>query len=220
MNAIGVEIDPLQAEQARVHSGRKVLVGDFLSLPLDMAGQVNAIIGNPPFQSDQVAGFLNRCHGLLQEGGQAGFILPAYILQTSSKVEEYAKQFSISQQLLPRNLFPGLKLPLVFAKFTKEEHRRLFGFLLYEQAQEIRKMDKQTRAELEQIRTPGSVWRPVLVSVLERLGGMGSLQDIYQLLAGNRPTTNASWQAKVRQTLYRHPDIFARADKGVYSLCA
>ncbi|WP_087864217.1 class I SAM-dependent methyltransferase [Comamonas thiooxydans] len=218
VTAVGIEVDPVQAAFARANSGREVVVGDFLNVPLDHLGQVQAVIGNPPFQSDLVAGFLKRCHGLLEEGGQAGFILPAYILQTSSKVEEFAKSYSVHQQLLPRNLFPGLKLPLVFAKFIKEEHRQLFGFLLYQQAQEVRAMQKDVRAQLEQTRSKGSVWRHVLITVISALGGRAELQEIYLAIQGRRPTDNPSWKEKVRQTLRRHPDVFCAAGSGVYAL--
>lgn len=220
VRAVGVEIDPVQAALARRHSGREILVGDFTSVPLAHLGQVHAVIGNPPFQSDLVASFLTRCHEILEEGGTAGFILPAYILQTSSKVETFAQQFSIQQQLLPRNLFPGLKLPLVFAKFVKEEHRQLFGFLLYEQAQEIRRMAADTRKALEETRVSGSVWRHVLVDTLQALGGAAPLQAIYDRMQGKRPTANAKWKEKVRQTLGRHPEVFLRTGQGLYSLAA
>ena len=218
IRAVGVEIDPIQATLAKSHSGRDVIVGDFTEVPLGHLGKVHAVIGNPPFQSDLVASFLSRCHEILDEGGTAGFILPAYILQTSSKVETYAKQFSIQQQLLPRNLFPGLKLPLVFAKFIKEEHRQLFGFLLYEQCQEIRRLDAATRKSLEASRVAGSVWRHVLVDTLKTLGGSAPLQAIYERMQGRQPTENAKWKEKVRQTLSRYPDSFARTGQGQYAL--
>jgi len=218
VHALGVEIDPVQAALARQHSGREVIVGDFTKLPRDRVGQIQAVIGNPPFQSDLVAAFLAKSHEILEEGGTAGFILPAYILQTSSKVETFASQFTIRQQLLPRNLFPGLKLPLVFAQFIKEEHRKLFGFLLYEQAQEIRRMAADTRKALEETRRAGSVWRHVLQETLRGLGGSATLQLIYERMQGKRPTPNAKWKEKVRQTLARHPDVFARTGIGQYSL--
>jgi exoribonuclease II len=63
-----------------------------------------------------------------------------YCLQTSSTVEQLSKEFSIHQQLLPRNLFPRLKLPLVFARFVKERHRQLFGFLLCRLARHPRRL--------------------------------------------------------------------------------
>lgn len=218
VKAVGVEIDPAQAVLARQYSGREVIIGDFTKVPLDHVGRVQAVIGNPPFQSDLVAAFLGKAHEILEEGGVAGFILPAYILQTSSKVESFASQFSIRQQLLPRNLFPGLKLPLVFAHFTKEEHRQLFGFLLYEQAQEIRRMAADTRQALEETRVAGSVWRHVLTETLRALGGTAPLQSIYERMQGKRPTENAKWKEKVRQTLARYPDSFTRTGQGLYSL--
>lgn len=124
VDVLGVEIDSALAAAARAASGREVLQGDFLDLPMAALGQADFIVGNPPFESRLVAAFLERSAHLLREGGEAGFILPAYILQTSSKVEQLAARFSVEQELLPRNLFPRLKLPLCFVKFVKRGRPR------------------------------------------------------------------------------------------------
>lgn len=202
--AIGCEIDPEQAELARRNSGRQVIVGDFLKADLP-AGKVDAVIGNPPFDSRLVGGFLKKSHELLVEGGQAGFILPAYIFQTSSKVDAYAQMFSIHQQLLPRNLFPGIALPLVFAKFVKEQNRKLYGFLLYRETHEIAGLGKQWRDALGSARTTRDVWAPVVESVVDSLGGEASLEEIYRAMAprAKRPTASENWKEKVRQVVRR-----------------
>lgn len=218
VEVIGVEIDPLQAARARASSGRQVIVGDFLEVPLADLGKVQAVLGNPPFNSDTVAAFLKRSHQVLEDGGQAGFILPAYILQTSSKVEALHKDFSIRQSLLPRNLFPGLKLPLVFATFTKEKERRMFGFLLYREAQEMRAIDKRWKETVTAGRESRGVWFPVIQSILNALGGSADLDQIYGAVQSARPTGNPHWQAKVRQVLQRHPQHFQRTGHGRYAL--
>lgn len=215
VEAVGVEVDPDMAELAGLNSGRRVLAGNFLTVPTSDLGTFDAIIGNPPFEADLIAHFLDRSASLLRDGGQAGFILPAYVLQTSSKVERLGQRFTIQQDLLPRNLFPRLKLPLVFAVFTKEQQRRLFGFLLYKEAQDVRQIDKGLRELLTSNRTTDGSWFAVVDVVLQGLGGEASLDQIYAAMVGRRPTVNAHWRAKVRQVL-QHPKRFRRVGPGRY----
>lgn len=217
LDATGVEIDPVAAARARAASGRPVIVGDFLSVDLAHLGQVQAIIGNPPFQSDLIAGFLDRSVQLLADGGRAGFILPAYILQTSSKVERMASKFSIGQKMLPRNLFPRLKLPLVFATFTKDREHRLDGFLLYREAQEIRAIDRRWQQAAAGARDPRGTWFGVVQQVLTALGGEAELAQVYRAIQPLRPTTNEHWMAKVRQVV-QHPHRFQRTGPARYRL--
>lgn len=218
LEVIGVEIDPIQAERARRASGRHVIVGDFLEVPAQDLGRVQAVIGNPPFQSDMVAGFLRKSYEILEEGGQAGFILPAYILQTSSSVERLHSLFSIKQAMIPRNLFPGLSLPLCFATFTKERQRRLFGFMLYREAQEIAAIDKRWKQAVATGRDSRGVWFPVVREILRTLGGSADLEQIYGSIQTMRPTANPHWRAKVRQVLQRHASAFERTAPGQYQL--
>ncbi|WP_371438332.1 TRM11 family methyltransferase [Polaromonas sp.] len=217
VNVLGVEIDPVMAEKARANSGRRVIVGNFLEVPIEDLGNPAAIIGNPPFNATLVAAFLDRSGEILREGGKAGLILPAYILQTSSKVEQLSTKFSIKQELLPRNLFPRLKLPLVFATFTKERHRRLFGFMLYREAQEIRAIDKCWKAVVTEGRDRRGAWYPVVREILAALGGEASLENVYMAIQSKRPTENCHWKAKVRQVL-QNTSRFERTAPGRYSL--
>jgi len=218
LDVVGVEIDPIQAERARRASGRQVIVGDFLEVAVQDLGSVQAIIGNPPFQSDTVAAFLRKSHQILEDGGQAGFILPAYILQTSSRVEQLHSLFSIKQSLIPRNLFPGLSLPLCFATFTKERERRLFGFMLYREAQEIAAIDRRWKQAVATGRDSRGVWYPVVREILHALGGAADLDQIYESIQPMRPTSNPHWRAKVRQVLQRHAGAFERTAPGQYQL--
>lgn len=219
LDVVGVEIDPVQAECARRASGRQVIVGDFLEVPVQDLGRVQAIIGNPPFQSDTVAAFLRKSHEILEDGGQAGFILPAYIMQTSSRVEQLHSLFSIKQSLIPRNLFPGLSLPLCFATFTKERERRLFGFMLYREAQEIAAIDKRWKQAVAAGRETRGVWFPVVREILIALGGQADLGQKYDSIQAKRPTSNPHWRAKVRQVLQLHAGAFERTAPGQYRLC-
>ncbi|MFK4706215.1 adenine-specific DNA-methyltransferase [Roseateles asaccharophilus] len=215
VNAIGIEIDPRWAEKARRETGRQVLLGDFLQVPLP--SQIDALVGNPPFQADVVAGFLDRAHPLLAEGGKFGMILPAYIFQTSSKVLSMHERWSISQSLLPRNLFPGLSMPLVFSMFTKEQHRRLFGFFLYHETAEIASLSKDSRKVLERSAQAGSVWRQAVHQAFDLIEiDEAPLDALYRALEGRRPLPNSNFEAKVRQTLQRYPE-FSSTERGVWS---
>lgn len=219
VEALGIEIDPAMAALARQHSGRPVLTGDFLSLDAAAIGRVDAVIGNPPFEAEIVARFLEHSNLLLQEGGQVGFILPAYILQTSSKVEQLGNHFSIHQQLLPRNLFPRLKLPLVFARFVKEQHRRLFGFLLYREAQDMRDLHKPYSQAATQARDARGAWFQVVHTALALLGGEADLPRIYEVVAKQRPSGNQFWREKIRQVL-QLDKAFVRTGPGRYALAS
>lgn len=220
VDALGVEIDPVHAAVARAVSGRQVITADFLDVPHCELGNVAAVIGNPPFQADLIARFLRKSHEILVDGGVCGLLIPAYVMQTSSKIEQMNKQFSIKQQMVPRNLFPGLSLPLVFATFTKEKERRLFGFFLYKEAQEMRAIDKRWKETVTVGRDRRGVWFPVVQSILAALGGAGDLDQIYEAVQSVRPTENPHWKAKIRQTLQRHPRRFSRIGQGHYRLAA
>lgn len=217
VEALGIEIDPAVAAIARRHSGRPVMCGDFLALEASALGTVDAVIGNPPFEAEVVARFLDQSNLLLQEGGQVGFILPAYILQTSSKVEQLSCHFSIHQQLLPRNLFPRLKLPLVFARFVKEQHRRLFGFLLYREAQDMRDLHKPYAQTASSARDARGAWFQVVHTALALLGGEADLPRIYEIVGKQRPSSNQFWKEKIRQVLQVNK-AFMRTGPGRYAL--
>lgn len=64
-----------------------------------------------------------------------------------------------------------------------------------------------------------SLWRDVLAAVMETKRGTWSLPELYGELDGHKKTTNnPNWQAKVRQTLQRHPDLFRHDGCGMWSL--
>ncbi|MYM92525.1 hypothetical protein [Duganella vulcania] len=141
------------------------------------------------------------------EGGSAGFILPAYVLQTSTSVNRMHERWSIEQNLLPRNLFPRLKLPIVWAAFTKERTRRLVGFFLYGEAAEIAQLQKDCRRVAESS-GQGQTWRTVTRFALQMLGGEANLDEIYCAIEPRRPSmVNRSWQARVRNVLQKSGDF-------------
>lgn len=211
--ALGVEIDPALAAEARKRSGRPVIVGDFRLVDLPLAPV--ALIGNPPFRKATVDAFLDRAWQLLPEEGRVGFILPAFVFQTASTIEAMAERWSARQDMLPRNLFPRLSHPLCFALFTKGRARGMVGFALYHELAAVNRLRARYQALLAE--GEGSVWGAVTRAALEALGGEADLQRIYREIEGHRPTPNAFWQAKVRQTLQR---IAVRTGAGRWALPA
>lgn len=216
--AIGVELDPAVAARARANTGRQVICGDFRTV--DIPGQATAIVGNPPFDARIIAGFLDRAHELLIEGGRCGLLLPAYVLQTSSKVVAMNERWSISQELMPRNIFPRLHLPLVFTMFRKDPARTLVGFFLYREAADVTALPKPVREAMAHTRNTGSVWRDAVLAAFRAMGRHeASLGDIYAAVEAKRPTENRFFREKVRQVLQVYAD-FRRVRPGVWALRA
>lgn len=196
--ALGVEIDPRLAAIARASSGRPVLVGDFRHVELPVRPTV--LVGNPPFQLDVVLGILERAWELLPRDGEVGFILPAYTFQTATTVDRLAARWGIAQDMIPKNVFPRIRLPLCFARFTRGR-RGLVGFALYHEAAAVQRLQARYRALLAQ--GERSAWAAVTRAAMEQLGGAATLDELYREVEGHRPTTNRFWQAKVRQTVQR-----------------
>lgn len=211
--AVGVELDPQLAALASQLTGRPIIHGDFTMVELDVEPTV--IIGNPPFRLALIDRFLDRAHALLPDGGRAGFILPAYAFQTAARVAGYSERWSLAQEFIPRNIYQGLKLPLVFATFTKDRRRVLVGFALYRETAEVQRLPRRVRELLET--ATGSAWKAVVQYALEQLGGEASLEAIYEVVAGCRPTENAAWQAQVRKVVRQS---FRCAGPARYALAA
>lgn len=212
--AYGVEICPTLARQAQQRTGRPVVIGDFRTVHLPKTP--TALIGNPPFQTRLIEAFLQRAATLLPLGGQVGFILPAYFFQTSQRTIAYAEQWSIESLTLPRDIFPRLRYSLVFSIFRRDRRRRLIGFALFHETAALRQLPAHMRARVT--RSNRSIWVSVVEQALTDLGGTSSLQNLYQLLSGRRPTPNPFWQEKTRQTLSAYPDRFERLTAGYYRL--
>jgi site-specific DNA-methyltransferase (adenine-specific) len=210
--AFGVEIDAAIAEEARRNTGRPVITGDFRTVTLDC--QPTAIIGNPPFNLKLVDGFLDRAHSLLPEGGRVGFILPTFAFQTASRVSRYSDQWSLAQEMLPRNIYPGLSKPLVFAIFSKDRKRTLVGFALYRETADIQQLPKAYREPMSA--SSGPVWRNVVDLALNKLGGEADLQSIYAEIEGTRPTKTAFWREQIRKTLRAYGEWFESVAPGRY----
>lgn len=213
IDAYGVEIDPVHAGAARANTGRTIIEGDFTTV--DLPRRPTAIIGNPPYKSSLIDAFLDRSYELLEYNGKVGFLLPVYYLQTASKVVSLSRRFSLSQELLPRNLFEGLTKPIMWMTLVKERQTVVQGFFLQEETAALSDVHKDLRPLLLGNQSGPSCWRDVVQAALEACGGRATLQQLYACIEGNRPTPNPWWREKVRQVAgkYHH-----RVGQGEYAL--
>lgn len=208
--AVGVELDAGRAAIAR-RTGREILVGDVLTMDLECTPTV--VLGNPPFEAGFVDALLDRAHRWLPDEGRCGLILPAFVLSTSTRLTREAERWSIAQDLIPRELFPHLRLPVLFARFEKRRRRTLVGFTLFADMAGIRGLTKRARFLLENGRAP--TWRAVVLDALRECGGEASLEELYRVIEGRRPTPNPHWRPKIRQVVHHYAD---RTGSGRYAL--
>jgi len=212
---IGSEIDPVLAEEARISSGRPVITGNCLSVELP---PITAVFGNPPFNLELFLKLLRRCDGLIPIGNKAAFIIPAYFVQTSRTVMEYGRRWGIHQEILPRDLFPGLSKPLIFGTFIRDNRPHLVGFRLFPELASIKKLSKDFQENISnKVSGTRGVWRKAVSQVITELGGSASLTAIYSKIEGRRPTENEYWKEQIRLVCQRN---FNRIQEGVYSLNA
>lgn len=203
---IGIECDEELARIARSR-GHNVIIGDYRTVELPVS-KADAIIGNPPFGLNVFDGFLNRSYSLLDDGGQVIMILPAYFFQTAANVVRWNENWSMSQEMLPRNVFQGLSKPLMLARFTRDKNAHLSGLILYHEAVAISDMPKIYEKALQE---GHSGWAAVVSKAIENLGGAAPLRSIYAEISPKRPTQTKFWKEKVRQTLQRQ---FEKTDDG------
>lgn len=213
--AFGIEIDPELAAIAARASSHPVICGDFLTT--EITQQPTVVIGNPPFRIRTVRSFLDKAWNLLPQYGQCGFILPVEAFQHTHTVLDLQKQWSVEQQMIPRDLWGRmLRRSIVFARFTKDARRTLVGFALYNQCDGVKKLPKPMRQLLVRGEPRKTSWRSLVEFVLEQLGGRAPLCSIYQAIDPLRHTENRYWKEKVRQVLQvgpfeRHDDHWALA---------
>jgi len=209
--ATGVEIDGALADKARERTGRRVITSDFLDVELPQ--EFTIAWGNPPYSAKFMDAMLGRLSHFCVEGAQAGFVVPAYFLQTPARVLRWNKLWTIGAEILPRTIFARLQLPICFAIFTKDPLPRLRGLRLYAEAEAVAGLNAQAREEMV---SGTGTWRQLVLLTLHRLGGKAHLGEIYEAIKGRRPATNRFWHEKVRQTLQRGP--FEAHGNGVWSL--
>lgn len=211
IQAIGVELDPVLAAEAHENTGRPVICGNILTVPLDV--QPTIAIGNPPFSTELFQGILDRLARVMQPDSRAGFILPAYFFQYSDRAHRFAQRWVIRTEHIPRTIFPGLSKPLVFGLFELTKHGRLVGFSLYDEVQAMKLMSKPYRELMASAKR--SVWKQVFIKAMARLGGVATLDELYLEIAPRRPTENVWWKEKIRQVAQ---ELCDRTKPGVYQL--
>lgn len=209
IDGLGIEIDPDAAAQARIASGRRVIIGDFKTVDLDDY-EPDLIIGNPPFDVATISAFINRSENLLPADGMIAMILPAYAFQTPSRVTEWMDTYSIDVDALPRTLFPGLSKPLVWARFRKTAKRLHRGLILFRRTRAVEEADRNVKEALNSSGT----WKNAVDQALRSLGGQAHLTSIYDRIDPRRRTGD-HWKPKIRQTLQRG---FTPLGEGVWTL--
>ena len=107
-----------------------------------------------------------------------------------------------------------LSKPICFARFTRDQERFLVGLALYQEDLAVSRLHREIR-ECMASAGKGSVWLRLVTKCLELLDGEATLDQVYNLVEGNRPTDNPFWREKVRQVLGQN---FTRVDRGIYSL--
>jgi site-specific DNA-methyltransferase (adenine-specific) len=208
--AAGVEVDPQLAEVARRNTGRLVITGDFATVPLPFSP--THIIGNPPFKREVLKGFIDRAAKDLPPEGIAAFLMPTASLSFSGPIEAYRDVFSIRHELLPRNLFPRIMAPISFVIFTKNFRRQLWGFALFDEIAGILTMPKSIKLVLAQGSPGRRTWPAAVSEAMDILGGEATLEQIYALVASNRPTNTQWWRDATRREL--HEGHYERVDRG------
>ncbi|HHX6749845.1 TPA: class I SAM-dependent methyltransferase [Pseudomonas aeruginosa] len=192
--ALGIEIDPHLAQQARDLTGRPVITGDFFQVELEE--RPTLVLGNPPFETKFIERLLDRVHGLMVDNGQVAFVLPCYFLQTAARVCRYNERWAIQQEMLPRNLYAGLKHPLTFVTFTKDQERLMIGLSLYHELAYLQGLPKDVQEAMSQ---GPATWREVVGQALDLFEGEADLSQIYEYVADRRPTANPNWKEQVRK---------------------
>lgn len=155
---------------------------------------------------------MSRLYQSMPEGAQAGFIIPAFFLQTPRSVMRLNDNWEMSAELLPRTLFPGLSKPLLWTLFTKGSGRTLVGMRLFAETNHIEGLDQSYRELLSRSR---SSWVAAIARALVRLGGRARLDEIYRVMETLRPTATVWWKEQIRKVLRKH---FLCVGDGEYAL--
>lgn len=192
--AFGIEIDPVQAQVARERTGRQIITGDIRDI--EIPGKPTLFLGNPPFKTALFDVFLDKANRAMAQHGRIGMILPTYFFQTASRVSRYNEQWSLYQEMIPRNIYPGLQKPLCFAIFTKDQRRLLVGFSLFHEQAFIDQLPEDVQEALAQ---GPSTWPELVFQAIEQHGGEAALPQIYEYVSERRPTTNPNWREQVRK---------------------
>jgi site-specific DNA-methyltransferase (adenine-specific) len=214
VRAFGIELDATVAERARISSGRPVITGDALTVQLPK--RPTRLISNIPFRVSFLNRLLDRYYHVLEEGDNATItiLVPVFALQSSTRVSKYIERFSLRCDVIPRDIFPGLPLPLAIASFTKSRDRWLAGVAFFTEVAEQKRFPREIRDLMDRAQT--NVWVAVIMRALEHLGGRGSVDEVTRYVSGYRPTRTEHWREAIR----KHIRSFPREARGVYTLHA
>lgn len=189
----GVELNPTLAEKARA-KGHDVIVGDFCTVSLPET--INCALGNVPFEASLVDRLMDRLARRFEPGQRAGFILPAYYFQTSHHVHKLRASWSIAVDLIPRDVFTGLSVPLAHAMFIRSNERKVYGLAFYDEVRDVLTMHAHVQTTLNGNKT---TWKALVIEALERRGGTATLSQLYDDIKPRRPSGNPWWQEQVRK---------------------
>ena len=78
----------------------------------------------------------------------------------------------MAQEMLPRNLYQGLKYPLVFSTFTRDQRRLMVGMSLYAELAYLQQLPKDVQQAMA---TGPATWVAVVQDALTLFGGEASL---------------------------------------------
>lgn len=208
--ALGIEIDPEQAELARKRTGRPVITGDIRSVVFPE--RPSLFLGNPPFKTGLFDEFLKIAHQVLVEEGRIGMLLPCYFFQTASRVVRYNEQWSLYQEMVPRNIYPKLEKPLCFAIFTKDQKRLMVGFSLFHEQDFVNTLSEEVQSAL--VNGP-STWGELALSAIRFCGGEAELAEIYEYVSSRRPSQNPHWKEQIRKVCQQRA---RRTGRGRYAV--
>lgn len=197
--AMGIEIDPEEAAIAHRDTGRNIIVGDIRQV--EITERPTLLIGNPPFKTSIFDAFLEKAERWLVDEGRVGMILPTYFFQTAGRVSRYNETWSLYQELIPRNIYPGLEKPLCFAIFRKDYKRLLVGFSLFHEQAFLSQLPEEIQAAMTQGKR---TWKSLVLEAVDELGSEAKLQEIYDYLSDRRPTKNPNWEQQIRKICQNH----------------
>jgi adenine-specific DNA-methyltransferase len=204
--AFGVEIDPVLAARAREGTGRRIIIGDFTNVALDVEPTI--AIGNLPFRAATIAAFIRRLHDIMPPASRCGFVLPAHTFSFASSTMNLMRGFGVQVDILPRDLWSRIRFPLVFARLTREQGpARLIGFALFDEALAIRAVRRYYRSMLERGRRPR--YRELFDATLDALGGEATLSQMYAVLESMPPSDTPTWRDSLRRTAGEHGERLA-----------